>query len=238
MYYFVFYNFLKKYFFHIGSKVFRLQSKIYHFSNSFELRKVFRHQKIFLTSLSARFYAVKYVFDDPILSSSAFSSFDKISLVFNLKSYFVFPPDNTLSIQFKKKSGVSHNFLYADIYLISLSFLLTLSLLPILESKSDRFSYTNRIFNEIGDSMFLLNYSLVSRKHLNYFFCAEVLNLLPVFDSQVGLLVKYIPLSKNVLSSFLKFREFSSNCPFRFSALGNFFDFIFCGLVRFGSGRI
>lgn len=215
-----------------------MQNKIFSFSSSFNIKGVLLYQKIFLISLSARFLAVKYIFDDPTFPSYGFSSFDKINLVVNLKNSFVFPLNSKFSIQFKKSLGQSYTSPLIYIYGTFLSSLLLLSLLPILESKSDRFGYVSKFYRKPYDFSAFLHYALVNRDCLNYSCSTEILNLFSDFQAFENFFVKCVPFNKKILISFFKFWDLPSIGICTFPIFQALFEFIFLGLVRFGQERI
>lgn len=174
------------------------------------------------------------MFDDPTYYSYRFTSFDKSNLALNLKNYFMFPLNTKFSIQVKKSLGITYNFSLIYIYGACLTSLLILSLLPVSESKTDRFGYINNFYNESDDSLVSLHYDLGNREFLNYSFPIEILNFFPSFQTLESFVARFIPLNRKILTSFLKFWNFPFKEIYNFPILRNIFEFVFVGLVRFG----
>jgi hypothetical protein len=217
----------------IEDKILLDQENILFFASKFCYTRLYFSQKKLIYTLSSRLMSVRDTLISPRFSfiSNKFSPEEKlrISLNLHLGSLYSYPDFYYI----RKKTEFIKVTQTFNLYYFSFSCLLNFSLLPFVDTKSDKFTFVFRPFYYVEDffsyvkNLFLKN---------NYNFCFMRIPL--SFNSFTnGKLVKNLPFLDKCIKIFLKNNDFSITFDQKYLVYSQkdieytIFNYIFSGLL-------
>jgi len=212
-----------------------MQYKIYLASKSSNFRLILKSQKVFTFSLFSRLKVVNDLFKF-FKFFDFFNSGEKFHIALNLK----YPTFSHLFSYFyiTKPKGSSIFFNSPDIYVKALHSLYNSSVLPVVEFKSDKFSFGFRPYRDCQEFFFEIKNFFINNKKDFSCLNLKVASMSNFFTNDW--LLKNFPLEKSILKSWLNNNLFFSSYlshnnvypVIGFTSIYNtFFNFLLNGLL-------
>lgn len=209
-----------------------MQDRILYFSKkgNFFLLKFF--QKLLLQSLSCKLKTINKVLrkkNDYFVSQSNISLEDMITLMVNLRNFSII--NGIDSFYLLKKKGFSIFFQTTTFYISCVQCLWNFSVLPILETNSDKYSYGFRPFRSVQDLFVEVKNSFLKKKLFLWNVNLKINSSIKFCNN--SWLLKNFPMQKKILKSWLEPNILSSfPCIDNSNIFFSLINFSINGLVR------